>query len=84
MGMVEIREIMAIAWAIWFCRKKFVYAQESLCGETIATCFLVVNYCTFSKCVYRSITNGTTQQVSSFGWKGTFHGAVKVNVDAQL
>ena len=54
MSVEEVREIMTVAWAMWFCRNKLIYAHESLDKQLMATNFLrlVEDYIAYAQKVF--------------------------------
>ncbi|XP_021836344.2 uncharacterized protein [Spinacia oleracea] len=85
-GANEVREIMAIAWAIWFCRNKYVHEKETMNVQIKAASFLklVEDYRTYAKQVFHSSPSNVTHTLSASQWKCPPSGLVKVNIDAHV
>ena len=82
----EMREIMTIAWALWFCRNKFVYPQERLNIQAMAKSFLqlVDDYNTYAMRVYAPVLPQNGPSLSAASWSKPQTGVIKVNVDAHI
>ena len=82
----EVREIMTIAWALWFCRNKYVYAQESLNNQAMAKSFLrlVDDYNIYAARVYAPVRPQNDPSISAASWAKPQTGVIKVNVDAHI
>ena len=81
----EVREIMTITWAIWFCRNKYVYAHESLNAQGMAASFLhmVAEFISYKQKVSFSLAQ-SGPSASAAQWKSPLHGTLKINIDAHV
>lgn len=78
--------MITMAWAVWFCRNKYVYAYE-LVNEVATTpkfLRLVESYCTYAQQVSPSLSLSSQQRHSNASWAKPVCGTVKVNTDAHV
>ena len=85
-GKREVREIIYdIAWVIWFCRNKFVYAHKTINVHVVVASFLhmVADFDSYKQKVSFSFIR-TCPSLTSTQWKKPPQGTFKINVDAQM
>lgn len=80
----ELRSIMAITWAIWFCRNKRVHEQEHLNGTMITSGFvrIIEEHGTYVKKVHSA--HCSVQPLLATTWNCPPTGMIKLNVDAHV
>ena len=85
-SMAEVREIVTIAWAVWFCRNKLIDANEDLNPQVMATKFLrmVEEYRSYSHNVFSPISNSSGPGSLVSSWTRPPADVIKINVDAHI
>ena len=86
MSVAEVREIMTVAWAMWFCRNKLIYAHESVDRQLMAINFLrlVEDYIAYAQKVFSPPLPRPIAGMSAASWQKPPHGVIKINVDAHI
>ncbi|XP_021859944.2 uncharacterized protein [Spinacia oleracea] len=84
-SMDEVRSIMAIAWAVWFLRNKYVHDNERGNPGIVTAGFLrlVSDYRLYARKVFTPPT-GMGNTLSATNWIPPPIGLVKINVDANV
>ena len=77
----EMRHMCALMWAVWYCRNKIVFDQETLVASSVAANFvkLVEEYCGYAQRVFQPCGGLST---SAPAWRVPPAMVLKVNFDA--